>query len=60
MKLLGFLNLRGISAKSVVGETLTAPKVDSVNSFETPNRVVPKPIATRVQGNMVSLKLPNL
>ncbi|MFL6308289.1 MAG: alpha-N-arabinofuranosidase [Candidatus Sulfotelmatobacter sp.] len=51
------VNLRGISAKSVVGETLTAPKVDSVNSFETPNTVVPKPVAARVQGNMVSLKL---
>ncbi len=51
------VNLRGISAKSAVGETLTAPKVDSVNTFETPNTVVPKPVAAKVQGNMLSLKL---
>jgi alpha-N-arabinofuranosidase len=50
-------NLRGIGVKSAVGETLTAPQVDSVNSFETPNTVVPKPIAAKVQGNILSLKL---
>ena len=50
-------NLRGISAKSAVGETLTAPKVDSVNSFETPNTVVPKPVAVKIEGNRLSLKL---
>ncbi len=49
--------LRGISAKSAVGETLTAPKVDSVNTFESPNTVVPKPVAARVQGNKLSLEL---
>ena len=29
-------NLGGITAKSAAGETLTAPKVDSVNTFEAP------------------------
>jgi alpha-L-arabinofuranosidase len=51
------VNLHGISAKSAVGETLTAPKVDSVNTFETPNTVVPKPVAAKVQGNKLSLEL---
>lgn len=47
----------GMTAKSAVGETLTAPKVDSVNSFEIPNAVVPKPISARTQGNRLVLKL---
>jgi alpha-N-arabinofuranosidase len=38
-------SVAGINAKSAAGETLTAPKVDSVNTFETPNAVKPKPIA---------------
>ena len=32
------LNVTGINAKSASGETLTAPKVDSVNTFEAPER----------------------
>ena len=34
--------LAGITAKSAAGETLTAPKVDSVNTFDAPNAVVPR------------------
>ena len=49
--------LSGINAKSAVGETLTAPKVDSVNTFEAPNTVVPKPYSTTVQGGKLTLKL---
>jgi alpha-N-arabinofuranosidase len=51
------LNTTGITAKLAVGETLTAPKVDSVNSPETPNAVVPKPISAQVQGGKLVLKL---
>ena len=50
-------NLTGINVKSAAGETLTAPKVDSVNIFEAPNAVAPKPVSARVQGNKVTLKL---
>ena len=50
-------SLTGASAKSAMGETLTAPKVDSVNSFDAPNTVVPKPISAKIQGGMLSLKL---
>ena len=39
------------------GETLTAPKVDSVNTFEAPNTVVPKPISAKVQGGKLTLTL---
>jgi alpha-N-arabinofuranosidase len=50
-------NLTGITAKSAVGQTLTAPKVDSVNAFDAPNTVVPKPVSAKVQGGTLSLKL---
>jgi alpha-N-arabinofuranosidase len=50
-------SLVGIAAKSAAGETLTAPKVDSVNTFEAPNTVVPKPISAKVQNGKLSLKL---
>jgi len=51
------VNLSGLSAKSVMGETLTAPKVDSVNTFEAPNTVLPKPVLAKVAGGKVSIKL---
>ncbi len=51
------VTLAGISAKSASGETLTAPKVDSINSFAAPNRVVPKAISPKVQGGKLTLKL---
>jgi alpha-N-arabinofuranosidase len=50
-------NLASITAKSAVGETLTAPKVDGVNTFEAPNTVVPKPVSAEVQGGKLALKL---
>jgi alpha-N-arabinofuranosidase len=51
------LNVTGINAKSASGETLTAPKVDSVNTFEAPNTVVPKPISAKAQGGKLILQL---
>jgi len=50
-------SLAGMTAKSADGETLTAPKVDSVNTFEAPNTVVPKPVSAKVQGGKVALRL---
>jgi alpha-L-arabinofuranosidase len=47
----------GITPKSAAGQTLTALKVDSVNTFDAPKTVVPKPVAVRVQGSKVSLTL---
>ncbi|HLJ49037.1 MAG TPA: alpha-L-arabinofuranosidase C-terminal domain-containing protein [Bryobacteraceae bacterium] len=51
------LSLSGINPKSAAGETLTAPKVDSVNSFAAPTTVAPKPIAAKVQGGKLVLQL---
>jgi alpha-N-arabinofuranosidase len=51
------VSLSGMTAKSAVGETLTAPKVDSVNTFAAPNTVRPKPIFAQVQGGKLKLRL---
>jgi alpha-N-arabinofuranosidase len=51
------LNIAGVSPKGVVGETLTAPKVDSINTFDAPNTVVPKPYSAKVSGGKLTLRL---
>ena len=51
------VSLTGVTARSAVGETLTAASVDSVNSFEAPHSVVPKPISAEARGGRVVLKL---
>ena len=51
------VTLTGLQAKSAVGETLTAPKVDSVNTFEQPDTVVPKPVSAKVDGGKLTLQL---
>jgi alpha-N-arabinofuranosidase len=50
-------SLAGITAKSASGETLTAPKVDSINTFDAPNTVVPKAISAKAEGGKLMLKL---
>jgi alpha-N-arabinofuranosidase len=47
--------LAGVTAKSAKAETLTAPAVDSDNTFEAPNTVVPKPAAVKLQDGKLSL-----
>jgi alpha-N-arabinofuranosidase len=49
--------LTGVTARTAGGETLTAPAVDSVNSFESPTTVAPKPISAKVQGDDVLVTL---
>jgi alpha-N-arabinofuranosidase len=49
-------SLSGVTAKSAAGETLTAPKVDSVNTFDVPNTVAPKPISIKVQNGKLILR----
>ena len=51
------VSLTGVTARSAVGETLTAASVDSVNSFEAPHTVVPKPLSAEARGGSVALKL---
>jgi alpha-N-arabinofuranosidase len=42
--------ISGMTIKSAKGETLTAPQVDSVNSFAAPDIVVPKPVSASAKG----------
>ena len=44
-------------ARSAAGETLTSPRVDSVNTFEAPGTVAPKPIEAKVHGATLALTL---
>jgi alpha-N-arabinofuranosidase len=47
--------LAGVIAKSAKAETLTAPAVDSHNTFESPNAVVPRPTAVKFQDGRLSM-----
>ena len=51
------VSINGLNVTSASGETLTAPKVDSVNTFNAPNKVTPKPISAKVQGGKLTIKL---
>ena len=42
-------SLNGVMAKSASGETLTAPKVDSMNTFDARSTVVPKPFSAKAE-----------
>ena len=50
-------SVAGFNPRSATGETLTAPKVDSVNTFEAPTTVVPKRVSAKVEAGILSLKL---
>ena len=44
----------GVTASSAAGEVLTAERIDSINTFETPRAVTPKPISfTAADGKLV-------
>jgi len=51
------ISLDAGTAKSAAGETLTAPEVDSINTFDAPNTVVPKPVSAKLENGKLSLKL---
>jgi alpha-N-arabinofuranosidase len=48
-------DLTGFKAKSATAETLTAPTVDGINTFESANTVVPKGTAVTVHKGKISL-----
>jgi alpha-N-arabinofuranosidase len=50
-------SLAGYTPRSAKGETLTAPQVDSVNTFEAPQAVAPRTISPGVQGGTVTMTL---
>ena len=48
-------DMLGITAKSARAETLTGAAVDSINTFASPNTVVPKSAAVKIQDGKLSL-----
>lgn len=52
------VNVTGLGVRSAKGDVLTAPRVDSVNSFAAPNTVSPKPIAATARGGRLTITLP--
>jgi alpha-L-arabinofuranosidase len=50
-------DLPGIRPRSATAETLTGVAVDSINTFQSPNVVVPKPATVRIQNGKLSLTL---
>jgi len=51
------LQVAGAKVARALGETLSAPKVDSVNTFEAPSTVAPKPYSAKASGGKLALKL---
>jgi alpha-N-arabinofuranosidase len=51
------LEVPGVEFKRVRGETLTAPRVDSVNTFDAPKTVAPKPFVAQAKGQQLKLSL---
>jgi alpha-L-arabinofuranosidase len=51
------IELEAAGARRAVGETLSAPKIDSVNTFEAPATVVPKAITAKSSGGKLVLDL---
>jgi alpha-N-arabinofuranosidase len=45
-------------ARRATGKILSGPQIDSVNSFDAPATVTPKPFQARASGNKIALKLP--
>jgi alpha-N-arabinofuranosidase len=52
------LAVSGPPIRSVAGKVLTAPKVDSINTYDRPDEVVPKAISGTARGGNVRVSLP--
>ncbi len=51
-------SFKGVTARTARGQVLTAPRVDSINTFAAPNIVAPKPFTGSAGRNGVVLDLP--
>ncbi len=51
------IDIAGSKAARARGETLAAPKIDSVNTFAAPTTVVPKPVSFKAANGKVRVKL---
>ncbi len=50
--------VNGANVRSASGQTLTAPRVDSINTFDAPDAVVPRPLAATVNAGRIVVDLP--
>jgi alpha-N-arabinofuranosidase len=51
------VTIAGAPVRSASGETLTAPRVDSINTFAEPSAVAPKPLRATVQAGRIQVTL---
>jgi alpha-L-arabinofuranosidase len=49
----------GVRARAASGTVLTAPQVNTVNSFDRPDAVVPRPISAQASGDALTVRLPS-
>jgi len=49
------LSVQGKNVSRAAGQTLVAPKIDSVNTFEAPAVVAPRPLKAKLSGKKLSL-----
>jgi len=52
------LDVAGVNARGASGQVLTAPAINSVNTFAAPDMVAPKPIAASVREGKLVVQLP--
>jgi alpha-N-arabinofuranosidase len=52
------VGVTGVHARSAAGEVLTAARLDSVNTFDAPDAVRPRPITGEVRDGRVRLEIP--
>ena len=52
------VRLNGLQIHTAQAQALTAQSVDAINSFDEPNAVVVKPLASQTAGGVLSLTLP--
>jgi alpha-N-arabinofuranosidase len=50
-------SLVGMKVSTASGETLTAPAIDSVNTFDAPTSVTPRPVSAHVQADRLTVTL---
>ena len=50
--------VHGMATRSAVGEVLTAPAVDAINTYAKPDVVAPRPVRFSAQGGKLMLRLP--
>ena len=52
------IDVAASAVRSAQGEVLTAPNVNSINTFDAPDTIRPEPIAGTVRAGRVTVRLP--